>query len=115
MAACSRIPAWRIPWTEAAWRAIVHGVAESDMTERMYACVAVGVQPGLPLPVGKTEGKPGPGGAALERLFPCCSLCLVAQPPAISQPQSSWQVLFPSTQSQDSRVGSQEPSPQRVG
>ena len=38
MAACSRIPAWRIPWTEAAWRDIVHGVAESDMTERMYAC-----------------------------------------------------------------------------
>ena len=29
----SRILAWRIPWTEGAWWAVVHGIAkESDMT-----------------------------------------------------------------------------------
>ena len=33
MAARSSVLAWRTPWTEEAWRAPVHGVAESDMTE----------------------------------------------------------------------------------
>ena len=33
MAAHSSIRAWRIPWTEEPWQAIVHGVTEeSDMT-----------------------------------------------------------------------------------
>ena len=33
MATHSRILAWRIPWTEGAWWAVVHGIAkESDMT-----------------------------------------------------------------------------------
>ena len=32
------ILAWRIPWTEEPWRATVHGVAESDTTERLSTC-----------------------------------------------------------------------------
>ena len=29
--------AWKIPWTEETdWQATVHGVAESDMTERLH-------------------------------------------------------------------------------
>ena len=34
MATCSSILAWRIPWM-GAWQVIVHGVAESDMTDRL--------------------------------------------------------------------------------
>ena len=33
MATHSSILAWRIPMERGAWRAIVHGVTESDMTE----------------------------------------------------------------------------------
>ena len=29
----SSVPTWRIPLDRGAWRATVHGVAESDMTE----------------------------------------------------------------------------------
>ena len=32
MAIQSSIFAWEIPWTEGAWWAIVHGIAESDTT-----------------------------------------------------------------------------------
>ena len=35
MATHSSIPAWRIPRDRGGWRAVVHGVAESDMTERL--------------------------------------------------------------------------------
>ena len=35
MATHCSILAWRIPWTEELWWAIVHAVAESDMTERL--------------------------------------------------------------------------------
>ena len=35
MATHSNILAWRIPWTEEPW-ASVHGMAESDMTERLH-------------------------------------------------------------------------------
>ena len=34
-AAQSSIIAWRITWTEGRWQATVHGVAESDTTERL--------------------------------------------------------------------------------
>ena len=33
MATHSSILAWKVPWTEGAWRAIVHSIAESDTTE----------------------------------------------------------------------------------
>ena len=33
MSTHSSIPAWRIPMNRGTWQAIVHGVAESDMTE----------------------------------------------------------------------------------
>ena len=36
MATYSSILAWRVPWTEEPWQATVHGVAESDMTERLH-------------------------------------------------------------------------------
>ena len=35
MASHSRILAWRVPWTEGAWRATVRGAAESDTPERL--------------------------------------------------------------------------------
>ena len=35
MATCSSILAWRIPWTEEPVEATVHGLAESDTTERL--------------------------------------------------------------------------------
>ena len=35
MATYSSILAWRIPMNRGTWQAIVHGVAESDMTERL--------------------------------------------------------------------------------
>ena len=35
MATHSSIVAWRIPKDRGAWRATVHGAAESDMTERL--------------------------------------------------------------------------------
>ena len=37
MAAHSSVLAWRIPWTGGAWRAAVHGVAESDATGQLSA------------------------------------------------------------------------------
>ena len=35
MATLSSILAWRTPMDRGAWRVIVHGVVESDMTERL--------------------------------------------------------------------------------
>ena len=35
MATHSSILAWEIPWTGETWRATVHGVTESDMTEQL--------------------------------------------------------------------------------
>ena len=35
MATHSSVLAWKIPWTRRAWRATVHRVAESGMTERL--------------------------------------------------------------------------------
>ena len=35
MVTCSRILAWRIPWTEEPCGVTVHGVAESDTTEHV--------------------------------------------------------------------------------
>ena len=35
MATYSSILAWRIPMNRGTWQAIVHGVAESDMTEQL--------------------------------------------------------------------------------
>ena len=39
MATHSRIFAWRIPMDRGAWRATIHGVTESDMTEQLSAWV----------------------------------------------------------------------------
>ena len=36
MATQSSTLAWKIPWTEKPGRLTVHGVAESDMTERLH-------------------------------------------------------------------------------
>ena len=36
MATHSSILAWRIPWTEGAWRATVRGVTEWDKTETLF-------------------------------------------------------------------------------
>ena len=35
MATHSTIPAWRIPMERGAWQATVHGVRESDSTDRL--------------------------------------------------------------------------------
>ena len=43
MATHSGILAWRIPWTEGAWRTMVNGVPESDMTARLTLSLDVGL------------------------------------------------------------------------
>ena len=35
MATCPRILTWRIPMDRGAWQTIIHGVAESDLTEHV--------------------------------------------------------------------------------
>ena len=42
MANHSSILAWRIPMGRGVWWAAVHGVAESDMTERLSTAFSVG-------------------------------------------------------------------------
>ena len=46
MATCSSVLAWRIPMHGGVWRAIVHGVAESDMTKQLsiaqHLCLLIG-------------------------------------------------------------------------
>ena len=41
MATHSSILAWRIPMNRGAWRATVHAVAESDMTERLSLSLGI--------------------------------------------------------------------------
>jgi len=43
----SSILAWRIPRDRGAWQATVHGVAESDMTERLSTAQWIQSQPEL--------------------------------------------------------------------
>ena len=48
----SSILAWRIPMDPGAWRAIVHGVTESDMTEQLSTVHSINAySPWVRLPV----------------------------------------------------------------
>ena len=48
----SSILAWRIPMDTGAWRAIVHGVTESDMTEQLSTVHSINAySPWVRLPV----------------------------------------------------------------
>ena len=40
-AAHSRILAWKIPWTEEPWQAIVHGIEKSQTQLNMYICMPI--------------------------------------------------------------------------
>ena len=57
---CS-ILAWRIPMDRGIWRAIIHGVAESDTTERVST-------PGVG--AGSSQLVPGPGVSRIRQIGP---------------------------------------------
>ena len=70
MATLSSFLAWRIPIDRGAWRATVHGVAESNTTERLSTCRWVGIFLGT---VGGSRGQVT--GSHHSRTWACRILC----------------------------------------
>ena len=67
MAPHSSTLAWKIPWMEGAWWAAVHGVAKSDMTERLHfhfslSCIGEGNGTHSSVLAWRIPGTEEPGG-----------------------------------------------------